>query len=51
MVKTVCRSDRAKALIEQMEGGFDAMNDFVRETICRALEASHEQYEQAFRGF
>ena len=43
--------DCTKALIERMEGGFDAMSDFVRETICRALEASHEHYEQTFRGF
>lgn len=38
------------ALIKEMPGGFDAMNDFVRETICRALEASHDHYEQTFRG-
>lgn len=44
------RFNCAKALIEQMPGGFDAMNDFVRETICCALEASHDHYEQTFRG-
>lgn len=26
------------------------MNTFVRETICRALEASHQHYEQTFLG-
>ena len=40
----------AKVLIEQMDGGFDEMNRFVRETICRALARSHEQYELAFQG-
>eukprot|EP00438_Fugacium_kawagutii_P022492 Skav229699 [mRNA] locus=scaffold3722:269180:269458:- [translate_table: standard] len=40
----------AEELIEQMPGGFDAMNDFVRETICRALEASNQHYEQTFKG-
>eukprot|EP00435_Cladocopium_sp_Y103_P000002 s1144_g1.t1 len=44
------RFDCSKALIKEMPGGFDAMNDFVRETICRALEASHDHYEQTFRG-
>eukprot|EP00438_Fugacium_kawagutii_P008960 Skav215556 [mRNA] locus=scaffold3091:244463:248723:- [translate_table: standard] len=33
-----------------MPGGFDAMNGFVRETICRALARSHEQYELTFQG-
>ncbi|CAK9068655.1 unnamed protein product [Durusdinium trenchii] len=37
-------------LIEQMPGGFETMNTFVRETICRALEASHQHYEQTFLG-
>ena len=36
------------ALIEQMPGGFDAMNAFVRETISDALKSSHLQYERAF---
>jgi len=45
------RFDCAKALIEEMPRGFDAMNDFVRETIFRALEASHDHYEQTFRGW
>ena len=40
----------AKVLIEQMDGGFDEMNRFVRETICRALARSHEQYELTFQG-
>ena len=40
----------AKELIEQMTGGFDKMNNFVRETILRALEASHQHYEQTFKG-
>jgi hypothetical protein len=44
------RFDCAKALIERLPRGFDAMNDFVRETICCALEASHDHYEQTFRG-
>ena len=26
------------------------MNDFVRETICHALTASNEHYEQTFKG-
>eukprot|EP00438_Fugacium_kawagutii_P008959 Skav215555 [mRNA] locus=scaffold3091:212800:237229:- [translate_table: standard] len=39
-----------EALIEHMPGGFDAMNRFVRETICRALARSHEQYELTFQG-
>lgn len=38
------------ALIEDMDGGFDAMNSFVRDTICRALACSHEQYELTFQG-
>ena len=33
-----------------MDGGFDAMNTFVRETICHALEASHQHYEKSFEG-
>ncbi|CAK9117949.1 unnamed protein product [Durusdinium trenchii] len=33
------------SLIEQMPGGFHAMNSFVRETICKALKASHLHYE------
>ena len=37
------------SLIEQMPGGFDAMNTFVCNTICAALEASHLQYEDAFK--
>ncbi|CAE7381871.1 SCUBE1 [Symbiodinium necroappetens] len=36
-------------LIEQMPGGFEAMNSFVRETIYYALEASHQHYESAFK--
>eukprot|EP00435_Cladocopium_sp_Y103_P063625 s183_g25.t1 len=36
-------------LIEKMPGGFDAMNNFVREKICEALEASHRQHETTFR--
>ena len=43
--------DRAMihSLIEKMPGGFDAMNSFVRDTICKALEASHVQYENAYQ--
>ncbi len=37
------------SLIEQMPGGFDRMNTFIRETIRLALENSHEHYEDAFR--
>lgn len=36
-------------LIEQMPGGFKAMNSFVRETIYHALAASHQHYETAFK--
>ena len=38
-------------LIEAMPGGFDAMNNYVRETILEALEASHQHYESTFKGF
>ena len=37
------------ALIESMPGGFDAMNTFVRATICKALEASHIHYETTLK--
>lgn len=37
------------ALIEAMPGGFAAMNSFVRETICLALEASNIHYEKTFK--
>lgn len=37
------------SLIEQMPGGFDTMNIFVRDTICSALEASHLHYESTFK--
>ena len=37
------------ALIESMDGGFDAMNTFVRATICKALEASHIHYETTLK--
>lgn len=50
MMKVAQPVSVAEELIEQMPGGFDAMNDFVRETICRALEASNQHYEQTFRG-
>ena len=33
-----------------MPGGFSAMNTFVRETICHALQASNIHYEQTFKG-
>eukprot|EP00438_Fugacium_kawagutii_P022328 Skav221799 [mRNA] locus=scaffold4067:228872:236434:- [translate_table: standard] len=39
-----------EALIEAMPGGFSAMNTFVRETICHALQASNIHYEKTFRG-
>ena len=39
----------AQALIEAMPGGFVAMNNFVRETICHALEASNIHYEKTFK--
>eukprot|EP00438_Fugacium_kawagutii_P004681 Skav205562 [mRNA] locus=scaffold1407:33022:44938:- [translate_table: standard] len=41
------QSDRLmiQSLIESMPGGFDKMNSFVRETICKALDASHLHYE------
>ena len=37
-------------LIEDMPGGFDAMNSFLRKTICEALRASHWHFETIFRG-
>ena len=37
------------SLIEKMDGGFDTMNSFVRDTICSALEASHLHYESTFK--
>ena len=37
------------SLIENMPGGFDTMNSFVRDTICSALEASHLHYESTFK--
>ena len=37
------------SLIEQMPGGFDTMNRFVRDTICNALWASHVHYEGIFK--
>lgn len=37
-------------LIEQMPGGFETMNAYVRETICHALEASHQHFERTFSG-
>lgn len=37
-------------LIEQMPGGFEAMNTFVRDTICNALQASHKHFERTFTG-
>lgn len=37
-------------LIQQMPGGFEAMNIFVRDTICNALQASHQHYERTFAG-
>ncbi|CAK8995424.1 LINE-1 retrotransposable element ORF2 protein (ORF2p) (Long interspersed element-1) (L1) (Retrovirus-related Pol polyprotein LINE-1) [Includes: Reverse transcriptase [Durusdinium trenchii] len=37
------------SLIEQMPGGFDTMNSFVRDTICNALEASHLHYESTLK--
>jgi len=33
-----------------MPGGFAAMNTFVRETICHALQASNVHYEKTFEG-
>ena len=36
-------------LIQSMPGGFDAMNTFVRDTICKALEASHLHYETTLK--
>ena len=39
----------AQALIEAMPGGFAAMNSFVRETICHALQASNIHYEKTFK--
>ena len=41
----------AKELIKKMEGGFDGLNKFVRETIWHALKASHQNFETTFRGF
>lgn len=38
------------ALIEELPGGFNAMNNYVRERICEALEASHQHYEATFKG-
>eukprot|EP00434_Breviolum_minutum_P004132 symbB.v1.2.003642.t1/scaffold203.1/size271217/34 len=35
-------------LIEEMPGGFDTMNTFVQETIHKALEASHANFEATF---
>eukprot|EP00438_Fugacium_kawagutii_P035519 Skav228075 [mRNA] locus=scaffold5285:31136:31348:- [translate_table: standard] len=32
-----------------MPGGFAAMNSFVRETICHALQASNLHYEKTFK--
>ena len=32
-----------------MPGGFAAMNSFVRETICHALEASNIHYEKTVK--
>ena len=40
----------SEALIEAMPGGFAAMNTFVRETICHALQASNVHYEKTFKG-
>ena len=37
------------ALIEDMPGGFDTMKSFVRHTICKALEASHQNYESTLK--
>ena len=37
------------SLIENMPGGFDTMNSFVRDTICSALEVSHLHYESTFK--
>mmetsp|Transcript_28078 Transcript_28078/g.57969 ORF Transcript_28078/g.57969 Transcript_28078/m.57969 type:complete len:134 (+) Transcript_28078:607-1008(+) len=37
-------------LIKKMEGGFDGLNKFVRETIWHALKASHQNFETTFRG-
>eukprot|EP00913_Durusdinium_trenchii_P006490 g6100.t2 len=47
-----CEEDRQMIcdLIEAMPGGFDAMNNYVRETILEALEASHQHYESTFKG-
>eukprot|EP00435_Cladocopium_sp_Y103_P059516 s1118_g21.t1 len=49
--KATEESDRLMihALIESMPGGFDAMNTFVRTTICKALEASHLHYETTLK--
>lgn len=45
-----CAPKTLEALIRTMPGGFSAMNSFVRETICHALEASNIHYEQTFKG-
>ena len=37
------------SLIESMPGGFDAMNTFIRNTICKGLEASHFHYETTLK--
>jgi len=37
------------SLIEQMDGGFETMSTFVRDTIYKALEASHFHYENTFK--
>lgn len=37
------------SLIASMDGGFDYMNTFVRNTICKALEASHSHYETTLK--
>ena len=37
------------SLIEQMPGGLDAMNTFVRNTIRKALEVSHLHYENTLQ--
>lgn len=36
-----------KALIEQEPGGFDAMNNYVQEKICEALQAGLATYVKA----
>lgn len=46
-----CEEDRLMihSLIEQMPGGFDTMNNFIRNTICNALEVSHQHYEATLK--